>query len=105
METQKIDPKINESWKNVLIDEFNLAYFHTLRNFLFKEIQNDIGLPIPNHGNLELWARQGVLLLNATLTVRANQPGSHQNKGWEMFTDQGIKKFTNEKTGLVFLLW
>ncbi len=169
METQRIEPKINESWKNVLIEEFNLPYFHNLRSFLieekkqytvfppgnqifsafdmtsfdavkvvilgqdpyhgtgqahglcfsvppgtnpppslvniFKEIQNDLGLPMPRHGNLESWARQGVLLLNATLTVRANQPGSHQNKGWEMFTDQVIRTLSKEKTGLVFLLW
>ena len=169
MEAQKIDPKINESWKNMLIDEFNLPYFNTLRNFLveekkqylifppgneifaafdmtpfdsvkvvilgqdpyhgkgqahglcfsvpsgiipppslinlFKEIRDDLGIPIPNHGNLQSWARQGVLLLNATLTVRANQAGSHQNKGWEIFTDQVIRILSNEKNGLVFLLW
>jgi uracil-DNA glycosylase len=169
METQKIEPKINESWKNVLIEEFNLPYFYSLRNFLieekkqftvyppgnqifsafditpfnsvkvvilgqdpyhgkgqahglcfsvppgitpppslvniFKEIQNDLGIPMPSHGNLENWARQGVLLLNATLTVRANQPGSHQNKGWEMFTDQVIRTLSRDKSGLVFLLW
>jgi uracil-DNA glycosylase len=169
METQRIDPKIDESWKNVLIEEFNLPYFLNLRNFLieekkqysvfppgnkifsafdmtpfdavkvvllgqdpyhgkgqahglcfsvpsgitpppslvniFQEIQNDLGLPMPHHGNLESWARQGVLLLNATLTVRATQPGSHQNKGWEVFTDQVIRTLSKEKTGLVFLLW
>lgn len=169
METQRIDPKINESWKNILMEEFNLTYFHILRNFLieekkqytifppgnqifsafdmtpfdtvkvvllgqdpyhgkgqahglcfsvpsgiipppslvniFKEIQNDLGLPVPQHGNLESWARQGILLLNATLTVRVNQPGSHQNKGWEIFTDQVIRTLSKEKTGLVFLLW
>src|ERR1700747_2104669 len=54
---------------------------------IFKEIQTDLGIPIPQSGNLTSWARQGVLLLNATLTVRANQPGSHQKKGWEQFTD------------------
>ena len=169
METQRIDPRINESWKNMLIEEFNLPYFHLLRNFLveekkqyavfppgnqifsafeltpfeavkvvllgqdpyhgkgqahglcfsvpsgiapppslvniFIEIRNDLGLPLPKHGSLESWARQGVLLLNATLTVRANQPGSHQNKGWETFTDQVIRTLSKEKTGLVFLLW
>jgi uracil-DNA glycosylase len=169
MEVQRIDPKINESWKAILMEEFNLTYFHTLRNFLieekkqykifppgnqifsafdmtpfdtvkvvllgqdpyhgkgqahglcfsvpsgiipppslvniFKEIQNDLGLPIPQHGNLESWARQGILLLNATLTVRATQPGSHQNKGWETFTDQVIRTLSEKKTGLVFLLW
>lgn len=72
---------------------------------IFKEIQADLGIPMPKSGNLEAWAKQGVLLLNATLTVRANQPGSHQNKGWENFTDHVIKKLSDEKTGLVFLLW
>ena len=55
---------------------------------IFKEINSDLGFPIPNRGNLEKWAKQGVLLLNATLTVRAHQAGSHQNKGWEQFTDE-----------------
>ncbi|HXB39857.1 MAG TPA: uracil-DNA glycosylase [Bacteroidia bacterium] len=72
---------------------------------IFKEIQMDLGVPISQSGNLTAWAKQGVLLLNATLTVRANQPGSHQNKGWENFTDTVIKKLSEEKTGLVFLLW
>ena len=72
---------------------------------IFKEIQSDLGLPFPNHGNLDYWAMQGVLLLNATLTVRANQAGSHQNKGWEIFTDTIIKKLSDERENLVFLLW
>jgi len=72
---------------------------------IFKEIQQDAGVPIPLHGNLTSWAQQGVLLLNATLTVRAKQPGSHQNKGWEHFTDAAIKKLSEEKENLVFLLW
>jgi uracil-DNA glycosylase len=72
---------------------------------IFKEIHNDLGLPIPREGNLENWARQGVLLLNATLTVRASQAGSHQNKGWELFTNAAIKKLSDEKENLVFLLW
>ncbi|MCK4920569.1 MAG: uracil-DNA glycosylase [Bacteroidales bacterium] len=72
---------------------------------IFKEIQSDLGLPFPNHGNLEYWAMQGVLLLNATLTVRANQAGSHQNKGWEIFTDTIIKKLSDERENLIFLLW
>ncbi|MEQ9289246.1 MAG: uracil-DNA glycosylase [Cyclobacteriaceae bacterium] len=72
---------------------------------IFKEIQDDLGLPIPNHGNLEHWAHQGVLLLNATLTVRASQAGSHQNKGWEIFTDGVIKILSETKENLVFLLW
>ncbi|MBN1115668.1 MAG: uracil-DNA glycosylase [Bacteroidales bacterium] len=72
---------------------------------IFKEINNDLGLPVPAHGNLEKWAKQGVLLLNATLTVRANQAGSHQGKGWEQFTDSVIQKLSAKKTGLVFILW
>ncbi len=72
---------------------------------IFKELKNDMGIPIPKFGNLDPWARQGVLLLNATLTVRANQPGSHQNQGWEIFTDATIKQLSAEKRGLVFLLW
>ena len=72
---------------------------------IFKEIRDDLGLPLPKSGNLERWARQGVLLLNATLTVRANSPGSHQNKGWEQFTDAVIRLISNEKEGVVFLLW
>lgn len=165
----KIDPKIEDSWKAVLADEFNQPYFLELKEFLteerkqytiyppgnlifnafnktpfpkvkvvilgqdpyhgpgqahglcfsvplgipqppslvniFKEIQLDLGIPIPKHGNLEKWAEQGVLLLNATLTVRANQAGSHQKQGWEQFTDHVIRTLSINKTGLVFLLW
>jgi len=72
---------------------------------IFKEIRDDLGNPIPDGGNLEKWAKQGVLLLNATLTVRANNAGSHQNKGWEQFTDAVIKKLSDDKTGLIFMLW
>jgi uracil-DNA glycosylase len=72
---------------------------------IFKEIKSDLGISPPNHGNLIHWARQGVLLLNATLTVRANQAGSHQNKGWETFTDAAIKTLSEKREGLVFLLW
>lgn len=72
---------------------------------IFKEIRNDLGKPIPPSGDLERWARQGVLLLNATLTVKAHTPGSHQNCGWETFTDAVIKKISDEKEGVVFLLW
>jgi len=72
---------------------------------IFKEIETDLGKPYPKNGNLERWANQGVLLLNATLTVRAHQAGSHQNKGWETFTDAVIKKLSDEREGLVFLLW
>ncbi|NJO68391.1 MAG: uracil-DNA glycosylase [Bacteroidetes bacterium] len=166
---EKIDPKIEESWKSILAEEFDQPYFHELRAFLvderkkyvvyppgqlifnafdktpfpkvkvvilgqdpyhgpgqahglcfsvpagipqppslvniLKEIQNDLKIPAPNHGNLEKWAEQGVLLLNATLTVRANQAGSHQKKGWERFTDKVIQILSEQKTGLVFLLW
>jgi uracil-DNA glycosylase len=166
---EKIDPKIEESWKAVLSEEFNQAYFYELREFLreerkdhtvyppgnlifnafektpfhqvkvvilgqdpyhgpgqahglcfsvpegvaqppslvniFKEICSDLKIPVPKHGNLEKWARQGVLLLNATLTVRANQAGSHQKKGWEQFTDRVIQLLSQHKTGLVFILW
>ncbi len=72
---------------------------------IFKEIRNDLGKPIPTSGNLERWATQGVLLLNATLTVRASSPGSHQNKGWETFTDAAIKIISETKANVVFLLW
>jgi uracil-DNA glycosylase len=72
---------------------------------IFKEIRNDLGKPIPPSGDLERWAQQGVLLLNATLTVRASSPGSHQNKGWETFTDAVIKTISDEKERVVFLLW
>jgi len=164
-----IDPKIEESWKRVLIDEFNKPYFYALKDFLveekkryivypegknifnafactpfdavkvviigqdpyhgpgqahglsfsvqdgiqkppslqniFKELHDDIGKPIPESGNLESWAKQGVLLLNATLTVRANQAGSHQKHGWEQFTDKVIQTLSEQKSDLVFLLW
>ncbi len=72
---------------------------------IFKEINNDLGKPVPTSGNLERWAEQGVLLLNATLTVRAHQAGSHQNKGWETFTDAVIKIISEKKENLVFFLW
>jgi uracil-DNA glycosylase len=72
---------------------------------IFKEIKQDLGAEIPESGNLEHWAKQGVLLLNATLSVRAGQAGSHQKKGWEQFTDSCIRKLSEEKEGLIFLLW
>ena len=164
-----INPQIEESWKEVLWEEFESAYFANLKEFLlaekqnhtifppgslifnafnhtpfenvrvvllgqdpyhgqgqahglcfsvpsgikpppslvnvFREINSDLGLPIPNHGNLEKWADQGVLLLNATLTVRAKQAGSHQNRGWEKFTDAVIRKISDLQSGVVFLLW
>ncbi len=72
---------------------------------IFKEIRDDIGIPMPRSGNLEAWADQGVLMLNATLSVRENTAGSHQNKGWETFTDTVIRKVSEQKNGVVFLLW
>ncbi len=76
----------------------------SLKN-IFKEIQSDLGKPFPKSGDLQRWADQGVLLLNATLTVRASSPGSHQNKGWEQFTDAVIKEISDKKNNVVFLLW
>ena len=72
---------------------------------IFKEIQSDLGKPIPATGNLTRWADQGVLLLNATLTVRAHQAGSHQNRGWETFTDAVIHRLAQERSHIVYLLW
>lgn len=72
---------------------------------IFKEIKTDMEKPYPESGNLERWAQQGVLLLNATLTVRAHQAGSHQKRGWEQFTDAVIKTLSQEHEGIVFLLW
>lgn len=165
----KITPNIEDSWKQVLYEEFSADYFFDLKSFLveekkkytifppgpeifaafnytsfdnvrvvilgqdpyhgsnqanglcfsvkdgirkppslqniFKELYSDLGYPIPEGGNLEKWAKQGVLLLNATLTVRASQAGSHQNKGWENFTDAVISKLSANKKNLVFILW
>jgi len=72
---------------------------------IYKELNTDLGIPIPISGNLEKWAKQGVLLLNATLTVRANQAGSHQRHGWENFTDEVIRQLSLRHSGLVFILW
>jgi uracil-DNA glycosylase len=166
---QEINPKIEESWKQVLDGEFIAPYFADLKQFLinekkrytiyppgdrifsafdltpfhqvrvvilgqdpyhgpgqahglcfsvpegipkppslvniFKELQDDLGIEPPEHGNLESWARQGVLLLNAILTVRAGQAGSHQGKGWERFTDAAVKALSDQRAGIVFLLW
>lgn len=76
----------------------------SLRN-IFKEINNDLGIPVPKSGNLTHWAEQGVFLLNATLTVQAHNAGSHQKKGWEIFTDAVIKTLADQSENLVFLLW
>ena len=165
----KNSPKIAESWKLQLVNEFQQIYFKRLKKFLlcekknhtvyppgnkifaafnhtpfsdvkvviigqdpyhragqanglcfsvadgikkppslvniFKEIHQDLGLDIPESGNLEHWAQQGVLLLNATLTVRAKNAGSHQKQGWEQFTDSCIRKLSSERKNLIFLLW
>ena len=76
----------------------------SLQNII-KEVSSDVGAPLPASGNLTRWAQQGVLLLNATLTVRAHQAGSHQHRGWETFTDAVIKRLNDGKEHLVFLLW
>lgn len=82
----------------------NIAVPPSLRN-IYLEIVNDLGGKIPVHGNLEHWAKHGVLLLNATLTVRRGQAGSHQHKGWEEFTDAAIRALSDKKEHVVFLLW
>ena len=164
-----INPTIEESWKSVLWDQFQMPYFTDLKNFLveekrshkvfppgsmifrafnstpfekvkvvilgqdpyhgdgqacglsfsvpegvavpkslqniYKELRDDVGFIIPVSGNLQKWADQGVLLLNATLTVRAHTAGSHQRHGWETFTDCVIQRLSEQRTGIVFLLW
>lgn len=72
---------------------------------IYKELKSDVGFEIPSHGNLQKWTTQGVFLLNAILTVEANQPASHQKSGWQEFTNAVIEKLSKEKTGLIFLLW
>ena len=81
-----------------------VAHPPSLKN-IFKELERDLGIAIPKSGNLERWATQGVLLLNATLTVAAHKPASHQRKGWETFTDAIISEISTHKNGVVFLLW
>lgn len=76
----------------------------SLKN-IFKELADDFGLPIPNHGCLEAWAQRGVLLLNTVLTVRAGSPQSHRGKGWEPFTDRIIQELNNRKDHVIFMLW
>ena len=166
---QRVNPVIEEGWKEILMDEFQSTYFSELKAFLvqekkrytiyppgklifnafqhtpfervkvvilgqdpyhgkgqahglcfsvppgipappslvniFKELHSDLDIPIPSHGSLVGWADQGVLLLNATLTVRESQAGSHQKKGWETFTNSVIEKISSHKSGVVFLLW
>ncbi|MDO4216406.1 MAG: uracil-DNA glycosylase [Bacteroidales bacterium] len=81
-----------------------VAFPPSLQN-IFKEIHDDLGAPVPESGNLTRWAEQGVLLLNATLTVRAHQAGSHQRRGWEEFTDAVIRQLNQNRDHLVFILW
>mgnify|MGYP000882018955 CR=1 FL=1 len=164
-----IQPKIEQSWKEVMIDEFRKPYFEDLKNFLIEErakypvypagsqifeafnrtsfhnvkvvllgqdpyhgagqahglcfsvpdgiafppslqnilteLKSDLDIPLPRSGNLTSWAEKGVLLLNATLTVRANIAGSHQGRGWETFTDNVIRKLSEHREKIVFLLW
>jgi uracil-DNA glycosylase len=166
---ENINPDIDQSWKMVLLEQFNKDYFIKLKQFLldekkhhsiypkgkdifnafnytsfnrvkvvilgqdpyhgmgqahglsfsvpdgvkqppslkniFKEIASDLNLPLPETGNLSPWAKQGVLLLNATLSVRVKQAGSHQKKGWEEFTDSVIQNISQKKEGVIFLLW
>ncbi|MCL4127975.1 UNVERIFIED_CONTAM: hypothetical protein GTU68_045727 [Idotea baltica] len=100
------DPYHNENQANGLcfsVSE-NMAIPPSLQN-IFKEIETDLNKPIPENGNLERWAKQGVLLLNATLTVRAHMAGSHQKKGWEIFTNHIISQISKHKNDIVFLLW
>jgi len=100
------DPYHNYNQANGLCFSVNDGVTHppSLIN-IFKEIEADLGKAYPNSGNLERWAQQGVFLLNATLTVRAHEAGSHQKKGWEQFTDAVIKVISNHKKDVVFLLW
>ena len=123
-------PDIENGWYNVLKQEFESSYFAGIKSFLieekrhglafsvpdgiqpppslqniFKELHTDIGMPIPRNGNLEKWAEEGVLLLNASLTVRANMAASHARIGWQQFTDMAIKALSDKKEHLVFLLW
>jgi len=100
------DPYHGESQAHGLCFSVNtgVAYPPSLRN-IFEEIRNETGKRVPDSGNLERWAAQGVLLLNSVLTVRKGDAGSHQNRGWEIFTDAVIKMISAEKTNVVFMLW
>ena len=100
------DPYHDENQANGLCFSVKDGIKHppSLKN-IFKEMATDLNIEIPQSGNLEKWAKQGVLLLNATLTVRAHQAGSHQKKGWETFTDFVIEQISKEKESVVFLLW
>lgn len=85
--------------------EPNVRPFPKSLNNIFKEIQDDLKKPVPSNGNLERWAKQGVLLLNTVLTVQEGKPDSHKGLGWEKFTDAVIQKINSEKEGIVFMLW
>lgn len=100
------DPYHGENQANGLCFSVKDGIKHppSLKN-IFKEIASDLNTEIPQSGDLNKWARQGVLLLNATLTVRAHEAGSHQKKGWEIFTDVVIEQISKEKENVVFLLW
>lgn len=100
------DPYHGDGQANGLCFSVNdgMAHPPSLIN-IFKEIETDLDNAYPKSGNLERWAHQGVLMLNATLTVRAHQAGSHQKKGWEAFTDAVIKTISDEKEQVIFLLW
>lgn len=100
------DPYHGEGQANGLCFSVNdgVPFPPSLRN-IFKEIESDLGKPIPTSGNLDRWAEQGVLLLNATLTVRAHQAASHAGHGWERFTDAVVRRISERKEGVVYLLW
>lgn len=100
------DPYHGEGQAHGLCFSVNEGISHppSLRN-IFKEIESDLSIPYPESGNLARWAKQGVLLLNATLTVKSQNAGSHQNKGWEQFTDAVISIISEKKQHVVFLLW
>lgn len=100
------DPYHGENQANGLSFSVNpgIAIPPSLRN-MYKELETDLDIKPPTSGDLTHWAKQGVLLLNATLTVRGNQPGSHQNKGWEEFTDAAIEALATKRTNIVFILW
>ncbi len=100
------DPYHGEGQANGLSFSVNdgVAYPPSLRN-IFEEIRKETGNPVPASGNLERWVSQGVLLLNAVLTVRKGEPGSHQNSGWEIFSNAVVKKISAEKANVVFMLW
>lgn len=100
------DPYHNDNQSHGLCFSVNdgVSFPPSLSN-IFKELQSDLQVPIPTSGNLSNWAKQGVLLLNATLTVRAHSAGSHQKKGWEQFTDTVIQKISQHQKNIVFLLW